>query len=850
MDYPPISHHPRLNRLRAWRGCGLLVLLWLSGRGLRLFGLRRLHRKTLAWCVRRTRLFDPDFYLAHNEDVAAASWDPLRHYVIHGSRERRAPCPLFDPVYYRGQVKSRLTGINTLLHYQWVGRYLGYSPSAHFDLPYYLAHNKDVARRGVDPLRHYLTHGRWEGRMPSPLAADEPSDFLIGHDRARPFPQTPVPLPRPLPAPETFKTPDDMTPIDVIVPVYRGFAETRRCIESVLAAPNMTRFELIVIDDASPEPELSAWLQSVADSGCCTLLRNLENLGFVATANRGLELHPERDKVLLNSDTEVYGNWLDRLRRHSRVPACGTLTPLTSNGTLCSYPHTLRDNPYPLELSWAALDALCAELNADLRVETPTGVGFCLYITAACIAATGLFDVAAFGHGYGEENDFCLRARTLGFRNFLVSDIFVHHLGSVSFQGTRGPRVQRALKVLNQRYPGYDREIRDFISRDPLLDARRALDWGRLRRHRRDQNVLMLCHRRGGGSERRALVDATEQAASGLGVFYLRPDGRHGGLVRWSGFGITGLPNLAAQLFADTQGLLAGIQDLGITRIHDHGLVDYGQDAHEYLLQLLDAAKLPLWREIHDYTAICPQINLTDDSGIYCGEPAEEACNRCLSIQKNSFRARDIGKWRDRQHTLLRRATRIRVPDLDVAMRLARYFPDLQFEVCPHEPSACFDNLPSAPVIPHGTSLHIVIPGAIGRIKGFDVLLACARDARRRALPVRFTVLGYTQDDPRLVKEGVTVTGRYHENEAMNQLTTLRAHAAWLPTVCPETYSYTLSLALKAGLPVFAFELGAIASRLRALDRANHLMPLALAGRPQEINQRFVDFRTQMPLLA
>jgi hypothetical protein len=38
-----------------------------------------------------------------------------------------------------------------------------------FDRSYYLAHNPDVARAGVDPLRHYLFHGAYEGRNPHPL---------------------------------------------------------------------------------------------------------------------------------------------------------------------------------------------------------------------------------------------------------------------------------------------------------------------------------------------------------------------------------------------------------------------------------------------------------------------------------------------------------------------------------------------------------------------------------------------------------------------------------------------------------------------------------------------------------
>ena len=103
--------------------------------------------------------------------------------------------------------------------------------------------------------------------------------------------------------------------VDIIIPVYRGLAETRRCLESVLAFPQRTAYEIVVVDDCSPEPELSAWLRELAETGAITLLENPVNTGFVNAVNRGMILHPDRDVVLLNSDTEVHGDWLDRLRR-------------------------------------------------------------------------------------------------------------------------------------------------------------------------------------------------------------------------------------------------------------------------------------------------------------------------------------------------------------------------------------------------------------------------------------------------------------------------------------------------------------------------------------------------------
>ena len=67
------------------------------------------------------------------------------------------------------------------------------------------------------------------------------------------------------------------------------------------------------MDDASPDPLLAAELRQLAEHGLVSLLVNGTNFGFVLIANRGLLLHENRDVVLLNSDTNVFGDWLDKI---------------------------------------------------------------------------------------------------------------------------------------------------------------------------------------------------------------------------------------------------------------------------------------------------------------------------------------------------------------------------------------------------------------------------------------------------------------------------------------------------------------------------------------------------------
>jgi hypothetical protein len=134
--------------------------------------------------------------------------------------------------------------------------------------------------------------------------------------------------------------------------------------------------------------------------------------------------------------------------------------------------------------------------------------------------------------------------------------------------------------------------------------------------------------------------------------------------------------------------------------------------------------------------------------------------------------------------------------------------------------------------------MRVVLLGAIGEHKGYSVLLACARDARSRRLPLEFIVIGFTSKDAPLLATGkVFITGPYSEVEVPHLLRREQPDIAWLPSVWPETWCYTLDYALVAGLPVVAFDLGAIAERLRASD-AGMLLPLEL--NPVQINDRLL----------
>lgn len=259
----------------------------------------------------------------------------------------------------------------------------------------------------------------------------------------------------------------------VVIPVFNAANQLARCLAALRATTDEST-DVVVIDDASTDPEIGALLESRCKGW--TIVRHSENLGFVATANRGMREAGPRDVVLLNSDTVPAGDWLRRISRCAETdPSIASITPFTNNGEIASLPVFCQSSPVPDDpAAWARA---CSQGAVPQYPEIPTAVGFCMYMRRACIDRIGGFDEEAFGRGYGEENDWCMRAAAEGFRHVLCDDAFVAHEGNASFGPLGLGPGDAAMQRLLARHPDYLDVVGDFIRRDPLAEIRaRILD--------------------------------------------------------------------------------------------------------------------------------------------------------------------------------------------------------------------------------------------------------------------------------------------------------------------------------------------------------------------------------------
>jgi GT2 family glycosyltransferase/glycosyltransferase involved in cell wall biosynthesis len=672
-------------------------------------------------------------------------------------------------------------------------------------------------------------------------------------------------------------------PVVVVIPVHRGAVETMACLAAVReTVPEGTR--IVVVDDASPEPDLSRPLYTANRRRQITLLRTERNLGFPAAANVGLRAaaaaDPEADLLLLNSDTLPWSGWVELLRAAVHgAPDIGTATPMSNDASIMSYPDPSAPAPAPSDRQLLRLGRRAALANPGISVDIPTAVGFCMYIRRECLAQTGVFREDLFSRGYGEENDFCLRAMHLGWRHVGVPAAYVGHVGGRSFGAERQALIQRNADILERLHPGYAAMIADWKARDPMAPARQRMDavmwrdraWRRekaFRVERARQGVetgpdrpvpatVLVTHDAGGGVERWVQARrAAIEAAGGVAVIIRPVPDRSGEAIALDRAYLPGMcratasaadkepwPVLTLSLPREIATLATLVRRLRPALIEVHHLL-----GHDHaIMQLPARLGVPYDVHLHDYTWFCPRVTLISTGGRYCGEPDLAGCEACVA-DLGSRLEEDISVRAlvERSRADLGGARCVVAPSADAARRISQHFPGIRVTVSPHEDDAAFpaprDGLPARD--PSGPR-RVCVVGAIGREKGYDVLLGCARDAAARGLPLRFQLAGHSIDDDRLIATGVvSITGPYAEGEAEALIRAQGADLAFIPSVWPETWCFALSEAWRAGLPVAAFDLGAPAERIRATGRG-WLLPLALP--PQGVNNALL---TLSPLAA
>ena len=628
--------------------------------------------------------------------------------------------------------------------------------------------------------------------------------------------------------------------IDIVIPIYNARAFVIPCIESVLkyAAGD---FRLILVDDASTEPGLSEKLRDISmKNERVVLLGNEKNLGFVGTANRGMRYAAGRDVLLLNSDTEVFPGFLERLQDCVYADeTTGIASPFSNNATICSIPDFPRDNPIPEGYTAASFSELVTACSRRLRPELVTAVGFCMYVKADVFKKIGYFDEETFKRGFGEENDFCERAKKAGFKVRLADDVFVFHKGKASF-GEEGFSMENDhARLLESKHPGYHSAVAHFIETNPLAsihdEIRFHIKHGLNTKH---GAILYFLHSSPysplpGGTELHVL-DLIRSLASPRAVIMYPVDSTiefaeiFDGRVEtpfFYSFEVKKRANRFCFEHPEINQIVAHCIDLfGITSAHIHHLMNWPVS----LGKVLRDKDVPYIYTSHDYYAVCPNLNLFDYTRMgRCSCPDSDELTRrsCLAAflkKQGEMPPLDFHKFKsDHRKSFMETlsgAQAILFPSERSKEIVSGHLPlqSIKKEVIEHG----YDSGIPLSRPKRGHKLNVGILGQVSyTTKGSEQYIELVR--RCRNLPVEWHfagatgLFGFEQKLGNLgINQRIHFHGPYKREDIVNMLAGLGIDLVVILPLWEETYSYILSEALVAGIPVIVSNHGALKERV------------------------------------
>ncbi|HMT02231.1 MAG TPA: glycosyltransferase [Burkholderiales bacterium] len=622
---------------------------------------------------------------------------------------------------------------------------------------------------------------------------------------------------------------------EIIIPIYNGYEYLKKLIEQLLSHTHIN-YILIIINDCSTDKQVVTYLEllkNIVSNHKIIIINNSVNLGFVKSVNIGMSF-TSNHFIILNSDTEVpiyFANKILQPIIANKMVA--SVTPFTNSGSICSFPKFCQDNEIFLKLGVEQIDSSFSSIDTiKHNLEIPTAVGFCMAINKNVYKKIGGFDDELFGKGYGEENDWCMRAFKKGYHHVLAANCFVYHKHGGSFSiEQKQILIQENYKKLKAKHPDYEKMIHQFCARDELKKLRYFLTLKTI-----TDNIDTICIFNtiftGGAKEylnnliqeelklNRAilLIEALDfESTVNIKIFY---------------------NDFCLQL--QTKDIFILLHKLNIKLLLINHLL-FNNNLHNIVnkissLQKRTDAKLNI--VIHDYFYLCPSLNLLGYDNVYCTLPNDTKCNKCLNsfnntsigwsyvdIYRNNFN--QIEKWRNNLFQLLNSAHSIIVPS-EVAKNLyVKIFPHLEEKIIIKEHSLKYLEKIDAQLLykPFANdTITIATIGNIDKHKGSNILIEMINKSNIYNYKIKWVIIGYFNGLRKKSLKNLIIHNHYKSNQLSLIVNKYQVDIFIIASIWPETFCYAASEMMHFNLPVVSFDIGAHAIRIKQYPYG-HIVP-------------------------
>ena len=238
---------------------------------------------------------------------------------------------------------------------------------------------------------------------------------------------------------------NDTPLVSIVIPVYNKYSYTFNCLKSLQHINCINKVEIIIVDDYSTD-DTEKLLTEISG---IKVLRNLENLGFIRSCNKGISNSKGKFVCLLNNDTQVEPYWLDYLlkliEKDETVGAVGSKL-IYPDGRLqeaggiiwkdaSGWNYGRFDSPIEPEYNYVRNVDYCSAASLLIRKELLENLG-------------GLSE--NFLPAYYEDTDLCFSIRKLGYKVlYQPKSILIHYEGISS--GTDVKSGIKKFQEINQQ---------------------------------------------------------------------------------------------------------------------------------------------------------------------------------------------------------------------------------------------------------------------------------------------------------------------------------------------------------------------------------------------------------------
>lgn len=481
--------------------------------------------------------------------------------------------------------------------------------------------------------------------------------------------------------------------VDIIIPIYNAFEDLEICLKSLYKHTDLTKHRLVLINDKSPDERIKPFLDAQQNNNVI-VIHNETNKGFSNNINIGMSQSEGNDVILLNSDTIVTHNWVEKMVACAYSDSSiGTVTPLSNNATLCSVPNFCEENTLPEGMSVDQMAAIVEGCSMRKYPRITVAHGFCMLVKREVIQTIGYFDAETFGRGYGEENDFCNRAEQMGYVHVMCDDTYIYHSGTKSFVSKeKEAYIKEHERILRERYP-------EQMCKNDIYCRDNPNGWvGNNVSYHMDiwngkKNILYLLQsdfKEGADDNVGGTQLHVKHLALGLreqmNIFVAARDRDFLQVTAY-----VGIKEHIFRFYIGKKELFPVFQSRELSKLFYQILVGFRIDlvhVHHTATTSLDiyyeADKLgiPVVYTAHDFYYVCPSVKMLDDEGRLCIGRQQPDCKKCLRnklgiYEKNEY----LTMWRKRHGEVLKLCKAIITPSESAKEILSSYYANISEKI-------------------------------------------------------------------------------------------------------------------------------------------------------------------------